>query len=210
MTKNSKGFTLIELLVVIAIVAVLAVVVILTLNPAELLRQARDSNRVSDAATLKSAMALYLADVTSPSIGNVGDTDPVIAGGPWCWQSATSATTSVGCGLFTGSSSAYLASSARASGTAARNIDGTGWIPVNFSKISSKSPIANLPVDPVNNATYFYGYAATGSATVAPTYKIMLNGMESTKYGLNGSNDVVSTDGGLVNSKLEIGSNMNL
>ena len=37
--KRSSGFTLIELLVVIAIIAILAVVVVLTLNPAELLRQ---------------------------------------------------------------------------------------------------------------------------------------------------------------------------
>src|SRR5258708_6841103 len=64
-----QGFTLIELLVVIAIIAVLSVVVILSLNPAELLRQARDSNRISDMATLKSAVSLYLADVTSPFIG---------------------------------------------------------------------------------------------------------------------------------------------
>src|ERR1700690_1366993 len=38
-TSSHKAFTLIELLVVIAIIAILAVVVILTLNPAELLRQ---------------------------------------------------------------------------------------------------------------------------------------------------------------------------
>src|SRR5579863_4498952 len=64
--KNSrKGFTLIELLVVIAIIAVLAVVVVLTLNPAELLRQARDSNRISDFATLKSALSLYAEDVNT-------------------------------------------------------------------------------------------------------------------------------------------------
>src|SRR5471030_3210736 len=64
-TKNRSGFTLIELLVVIAIIAILSVVVILTLNPAELLRQARDSNRVSDFATLKSALGLYAADVNT-------------------------------------------------------------------------------------------------------------------------------------------------
>src|SRR6185295_4958783 len=66
---NRKGFTLIELLVVIAIIAILSVVVILTLNPAELLKQARDSNRISDMATLKSAISLYLADVSTPFIG---------------------------------------------------------------------------------------------------------------------------------------------
>ena len=46
-----KGFTLIELLIVIAIIAILAVVVVLVLNPAELLRQSRDSQRLSDIST---------------------------------------------------------------------------------------------------------------------------------------------------------------
>src|SRR6185437_16819322 len=66
--NNRKGFTLIELLVVIAIIAILAVVVVLTLNPAELLRQARDSNRTSDFATLKSALGLYGADVSTTTL----------------------------------------------------------------------------------------------------------------------------------------------
>jgi len=63
--KTQKGFTLIELLVVIAIIAILAVVVVLTLNPAELLRQARDSNRISDFATIKSTISLYQEDVST-------------------------------------------------------------------------------------------------------------------------------------------------
>src|ERR1035441_2083464 len=57
-----KGFTLIELLVVIAIIAVLAVVVVLTLNPGQLLMQARDSSRLSDLANLQTAMNLYVTD----------------------------------------------------------------------------------------------------------------------------------------------------
>src|SRR5579864_7625913 len=67
-----QAFTLIELLVVIAVVAILSVVVILTLNPAELLRQSRDANRLSDLAVTKSAIAFYLASVTSPAIGDAG------------------------------------------------------------------------------------------------------------------------------------------
>ncbi|TSC59586.1 MAG: hypothetical protein LiPW15_606, partial [Parcubacteria group bacterium LiPW_15] len=39
--KNRGSFTLIELLVTLAIVAILSVVVIMTLNPSELLKQAR-------------------------------------------------------------------------------------------------------------------------------------------------------------------------
>ena len=93
MTKTNKGFTLIELLVVLAIVAILSVVVILTLNPAELLKQARDSNRVSDMATLKSAISLYLADVSTPVIGT----------STYCYVSVTAGTaivTSTKCGYF--------------------------------------------------------------------------------------------------------------
>src|SRR5574343_2101828 len=58
-----KGFTLIELLVVIAILAILATVIVVIINPGELLKQARDTTRISDLAALNSAIALYLSDV---------------------------------------------------------------------------------------------------------------------------------------------------
>jgi prepilin-type N-terminal cleavage/methylation domain-containing protein len=41
-----KGFTLIELLIVIAILAILATAVVLVLNPAQILAQARDAQRI--------------------------------------------------------------------------------------------------------------------------------------------------------------------
>src|ERR1700691_308696 len=69
-----KGFTLIEILVVIAIIAILAAVVVLTLNPAELLRQSRDANRVSDMATLTSALSLYNTDQSGASTFSMGST----------------------------------------------------------------------------------------------------------------------------------------
>jgi prepilin-type N-terminal cleavage/methylation domain-containing protein len=72
-----RGFTLIELLVVIAIIAILAVVVVLTLNPAELLRQSRDSNRVSDMATLTSALNLYNTDQGGATSYNMGSINTV-------------------------------------------------------------------------------------------------------------------------------------
>ncbi len=186
-TQKQKGFTLIELLVVIAIVAVLSVVVILTLNPAELLRQARDSSRVSDAATLKSAISLYLADVSSPSIGTAGQ----------CYSSAS--TTSSGCG---GRYTTVGVGGASTTATTSRGIAGTdGWLPVRFTDISSGSPIGNLPIDPVNNATYFYSYAAS---TTNLTFEIVMN-MESSRYAQSGSGDVETTDGGNSSSTYEIG-----
>lgn len=179
MNKSEKGFTLIELLVVLALVAILSVVVILTLNPAELLKQARDSNRTSDLSTLKSAISLYMADVSSPSIGTSGQ----------CITSAAAASSTTGCGAFA-TGSALVASSTQAG---VRNVNGTGWVPVNFSAISSGAPIGQLPVDPVNNAQYFYAYGVTGT----PNQLFELDAkMESSKYGLGGGADVVNTDGG--------------
>src|ERR1700735_5064577 len=60
-SSQQDAFTLIELLVVIAIIAILSVVVILTLNPAQLLQQSRDSNRLSDLSVTNSALGVYAA-----------------------------------------------------------------------------------------------------------------------------------------------------
>ena len=110
---HSRAFTLIELLVVIAIVAVLAVTVILTLNPAQLLRQARDSNRTQDLATLKSAISLYLADVASPSLVEL-----VIETTSWPSMSSVPPLLSSGSSLPAISSSSSSSSSSPASTTA--------------------------------------------------------------------------------------------
>ena len=72
--KNKKGFTLVELMIVIAILAILAAVVIFALNPAELFRRARDSQRMSDLRVLSSALSYYLADVTTPVLDGSGNT----------------------------------------------------------------------------------------------------------------------------------------
>lgn len=61
--KNlNQGFTLIELLVVVAIIAILALLVLLALNPVEMQRRSRDSERLSDLGTLRKAIDLTLAD----------------------------------------------------------------------------------------------------------------------------------------------------
>ncbi|MCX6788427.1 MAG: type II secretion system protein, partial [Candidatus Jorgensenbacteria bacterium] len=64
-STRKLGFTLVELLIVIAILAILAVAVVLVLNPAQLLKQGRDSTRLSDMAALNSALALFNTDVAN-------------------------------------------------------------------------------------------------------------------------------------------------
>jgi prepilin-type N-terminal cleavage/methylation domain-containing protein len=188
MNRTSKGFTLIELLVVIAIVAVLSVVVILTLNPAELLRQARDSNRVSDLATLKSAISLYLADVTTPIVGSSTK----------CYVSTY--TGQVGAQT-TACQSMTLGTMASSAVGNYRKVDGTGWIPVNFNSISSGAPVGNLPIDPTNSGAYYYAYRAIETSTV---FEINAH-MESSRYAASGSSDVESTDGGTSSTVYEVG-----
>jgi len=67
--KFLRSFTLVELLIVIAILAVLAAAVVIVLNPAELLAQARDSQRISDVNTVKSAVDIFIVDNPSASLG---------------------------------------------------------------------------------------------------------------------------------------------
>ncbi len=184
--KKLGGFTLIELLVVIAIIAILMVAVVITLNPSELLKQSRDSNRLSDMSTLKTAIALYQADVTMTTpLGTAGT----------CYNSFginASCTSTIPTGEFL----SVLAINASTS----RVVDGSGWIPVDFNLISSGAPISQLPIDPINSASYFYGFEASGTSMFKLTMKT-----ESAKFSASGTADVESTDGGSFNDTYETG-----
>jgi prepilin-type N-terminal cleavage/methylation domain-containing protein len=228
---TKKGFTLIELLVVIAIIAILSVVVVLTLNPAEMLRRSRDSNRISDLATIKSAISLYLEDLsisssTSISMGTAGT----------CYVEYTGATSPTNIYEFPASASnenatptAYTSagnsqcaqwfSTQTATAWTARNsrsVNSTsGWIPVNLSLISTGAPIGQWPVDPANdfgaaspgeqNATNLYFYIPGSNNQ----YKLAAK-MESTQYSYIGPSDLESTDGGSNQFMYEQGSNLAL
>lgn len=187
-----RGFTLIELLVVIAILAVLAVAVVLVLNPTELIRQARDTTRISDIAAVNSAIALYLADVA----------DATFSSALFRCTSGTASPPGMGAGTCTESTSTV--------------VTGTGWVPINFGSISSGSPIPRLPIDPNNGSTNcdgdtvdkcMYVYAQTTSET----YELNAN-MESTKYSRSGGSDVESNtkDGGDDDYWYEVGNDPGL
>ncbi len=126
-----KGFTLIELVIVIGILAILATVVILVLNPAQLLAQARDTQRISDLSSIRNAIALYLATATTPAVGTTARS-----------------TVAVACGLNAGVCVI----------NASTTVDGTGWVGVDFTGTSGGSPLSVLPLDPSETATYQYAY----------------------------------------------------
>lgn len=164
-----KGFTLIELLVVIGILAILTAAVVVVLNPAELLRQSRDAQRLSDLDSVRSAISLYLATASLPALGagpecTVGILQPDGVGA--CTTNATTIVT------------------------------GTGWVLAALSDTLGGSPLSALPLDPVEDATYFYAYA--GDATDL-NFELNAN-LESTKYSAR-----EGTDGGTSSTTYEIG-----
>ncbi len=203
--NNRKGFTLIELLVVIAIIAVLSVVVILTLNPAELLKQARDSNRISDMGTLKSAISLWLADVSSTAnnaMGAIGMLDVSYNPGGVS-SSVVPYINGAGCSTCYGYASTTLQGGGVGyTSSTSRGINGGGWIPIIFSNISSGAPMGSEPIDPINASPTVYTYVASTGTQFKMAAKL-----ESSKYSFNGGSDAVSTDGGNSTSTFEGGSN---
>jgi prepilin-type N-terminal cleavage/methylation domain-containing protein len=195
--KQRKGFTLIELLVVIGIVVILSVVVVLTLNPAQLLRQARDSTRISDLSTIKSAISLYLADVTSVDLNGLGPDGPVSCS---VHQSSTVSGLCTTLSRFVGAGNFWNTS------TAALSPGSRGWIPVNFASTTGGSPIAALPIDPVNVSPNFYAYRPDNANL---TFEINAD-MESAKYQSGGTSDIETQDGGNVVGLYEVGTDSGL
>jgi len=177
-----KGFTLLELLIVIGILAILSTTMILVINPAEILKKARDSQRISDLNTLKSAIAYYITSTSSPNIG-------------LSTKTYSSNVTDVNCGRTT------------ASATTTLTVDGNGWIPINFNSLTGGSPIASLPQDPnpstsataTSTPSRYYVYLPNDSDY---TFTLVAN-MESATYSQQ-----ESTDGGKVLTLYEVGTAM--
>jgi len=163
----SKGFTLVELLIVITILAALAAAVVVVLNPAELMAQARDSQRMNDLITVRDALLYLVAHGTSPILcvdGNIAGggchdggicmMDPGPGNGPFSVQN---------CG---------------APSNQDRTVGGAGWVDVNLTGFAfGGSPITVLPVDPVNTAQFFYAY----KANTAGAFKLA-GRLESERY----------------------------
>ena len=192
----SKAFTLIELLVVIAIIAILAVVIVLTLNPADLLRQSRDSNRLSDLDTITHALTIYSADQGGGSNFNLGTSSVTYISIPDP-AAATAAGSDCSALGFPAGGNFHCAGP-----NYYKKTDGTGWIPVNFTQMSTGVPLSSLPIDPTNQSStdLYYSYTTDGS-----TFELIAN-PESQKYlALAGANSQLFRSGS--NQNLGGGSN---
>ncbi|MDD5547734.1 MAG: prepilin-type N-terminal cleavage/methylation domain-containing protein [Candidatus Pacebacteria bacterium] len=181
--QGIKAFTLVELVVVIGILTILATVTLLVINPTELNRQARDSQRLSDLQTINSALGLF----QSYNLTLTGTANTVYTS----LSSNTADCSDLGLpALPAGWSYACVTANNL------RKIDGTGWIPVDFTQVqtNSGSLFAALPIDPTNTATgdFYYTYVKGSWALSAK--------IESTKFLTNAQND-----GGATTTRFEVG-----
>jgi prepilin-type N-terminal cleavage/methylation domain-containing protein len=184
--RERSAFTLIELLVVIAVIAVISVVLVVILNPAELLSESRDTNRLSDMEVIDKTISIYEAQVGggstpgSSSVAYISIPDPL--------ASTTAGDQCQGLGLPT---LPALWGYHCASVNNYRNVDGTGWIPINLQAFPGTNSISELPVDPKNQTStgFYYTYTTNGSA-----YQLTAE-LESQKYsGLMASDNGSYTD----------------
>jgi prepilin-type N-terminal cleavage/methylation domain-containing protein len=202
-TRHRSAFTLIELLVVIAIIAILAVVVVLTLNPAQLLAQSRDANRVSDMSTLNDALNLYSTDQSGSPTFSLGSASTTYISVPDPTAPLIgNACTGLGLPSLPTSTAYYCAAS-----TTFRLANGNGWLPVNFSNMSGGAPFGSLPVDQINTTSSGDYYAYLPGQTAAGTYEL-ISRFESQKYtSLTG---VGSQTGGYSDQYDQVGKDLTL
>lgn len=192
---RQKGFTLIELIIVITILVVLGIVVVVLIDPAEILAQSRDSQRISDLASIKGATQLVMASGATSTVACA--TPPLVANTTAIWISVSS----------------DKGGSAYASTTAATStlVDGTGWIKTNYASSTTGRALSNLPLDPTN-AIAGGLYYRWGCTYVGSIYEYEVDAtLESAKYKVGSATDDKSAkDGGNSTTRYEVGNNLNV
>ncbi len=166
--KSTSSFTLIELLIVIGILAILTAAVVIILNPGELLKEARDSSRMSDLASISKTVQLLLTQNPSVNLGAVATVYISIPD-----PSSSTCASITGLPVLPSGYSYHCVTAANSTA-----INGTGWLPIDFTAQGIQN-LSKLPIDPTNSASQLLYYAYTPSANgTFDTYAFM----ESKKY----------------------------
>lgn len=190
--STSAAFTIVELLIVVVVLGILAALVMTAVNPAELTRQTRDSVRVADLKAIDRVIALSQVETAT----TVGSPNTIYISLPDSNANCSSYALPTLPGGWT-----YACKPA----ASYRNIDGTGWIPINISSATSSSKMPLLPIDPSNTISgrLYYSFISGAGWELNAT-------MEALNNVVGGNYDKESTDGGDDPTKLEIGNNLAL
>jgi len=207
--KNT-GFTLLELLIVIAILAILSATLLFLVNPVEIFKKTRDTKRVSDLKEMSKTIS-YLIEQTGGTLDMDGpfQSDTCQDGGsPTIYLSLVDSTST--CQTFITNGDLPNPSlfgwqyHCVTSQSDLAKVDGSGWLPINFSQTTYLT--SKIAVDPLNqiNGTgqgLFFSYVCNNSSK---TFEINCV-LESNKYS-----SLMSNDGGDKDTKYEIGNDLGL
>jgi competence protein ComGC len=181
-----SSFTLIEIIVVLTILSILGILVTHALKPAETAKSYRDTKRAADIKNIEKALNAIMSLDPNFRISNYASSNVVYISLP-----DNSPTCSNWIGKLPPLPSGY---EYRCSANP-QNIDGTGWIPINFKDFVN---ISNLPVDPINQNNYFYSFTVSGD-----NFKITSPVEKSDNY-------LAKTDGGINDNLIEVGEIKNI
>jgi|GEM_PF-3485938 len=142
-----KSLTFLEVLITLTILSIVSILVVGLLKPQETFKAARDTKRITSIKQIEKAIELYLTENQSLDLGSstiiyisLPDNSPTCS----AWISQLPPLPS---------GYEYRCSANP------QNIDGTGWIPIDFTK-SSITNISSLSTDPINSPPYYFAYVA--------------------------------------------------
>jgi hypothetical protein len=181
----ARGFSFPEILIILGVLSVIFTTTVFYLNPASVLKQSRDSQRLSDLNLLFLLINDFSEKFASKSLGNE---NTVYLSLP---DESSSCSSYVLPSLPDGWS--YLC----ANKENYQNIDSTGWLPIDFSLLLRGLPFSLLPRDPKNNNNYYYAFVASDRQFVLSSL------LESEKY----LGQYAARDGGIDDARFELGNN---
>jgi type II secretory pathway pseudopilin PulG len=207
---NKKGFTYVELLVVLGLVPVVAGILSGVFKVQNYFKTQRDLQRFQDLNLLNSALNFYFKSATSvdPDGPNLSDRG-IDEATPTVFISVPTENVSqdkqFGTCFYYPNNNVYSVYQANKNNY--QNINGSGWIPINFTEVNYPA-LSNLPVDPVNSleSGLYYMYAFRRK----PLQYEISAAFESVEFQKGGAADRVSKDGGDDENRLELGTNLNI
>jgi type II secretory pathway pseudopilin PulG len=179
---NNKGMTVVEMLMVLGLLSMLFGLSFYLWNAMDIFRKTRDTQRINDIQVLDTALKTIL---TTESNVNLGEENII-------YTSLKDASSTCGSYNLT---PLYAPFSYRCSATPT-DINGNGWLPVNF-KVSKIFIIEALPIDPLNNKDYFYAYQVKQRR-----YKLTV------RFESKNNIPKMANDGGFEPTLYEVGSNL--